>query len=185
MLFRMFVIITALSLSACGAVAPVPTMQHYLLDVAPKQNSGSAGAQIAQVRVISMPDYLNQSSLVMMVDDHRMQIARYHSWADRLNDSVARIVEYEYNKRLASGVEIKDCQYCYSIALSIEHFYPTSEGDVYLVGYYQYETEQRETVKQRFNLSGKMKADGYQAAVAEMRALLVLLSQQIAEQSRP
>lgn len=182
MLIRTMLLMSTLILSACAAVAPAPKMQYYLLDVAPTHSGSDPGVQIAEVRVISMPDYLNQSSLVMMIDEHRMEIARYHSWADRLNDSVARIVTYEYNQQLSQITNIKDCENCYKMALAIEHFYPTSDGDVLLVGYYQYETEQQVLVKQRFNLQGTMQADGYQAAVSEMRALLVILAQKMASE---
>lgn len=184
MLLRLLLLCLLLSLMSCATVDPSPKMQHYLLDIAPKQNGTSNVAQIAEVRVISMPDYLNQSSLVMMVGEHRMEIARYHSWADRLNDSVARIVEYEYNQQLVSARANVSCDYCHRISLSIEHFYPTSDGDVYLSGYYQYQNEARDLIKRRFNLKGAMQADGYAAAVVEMRALLILLSQQIAEQTQ-
>lgn len=185
MLFRIIVLASVFFIASCSSALPAPKMQYYLLDLAPSQTSNEPQVQIAQVRVTSMPDYLNQSSLVMMVDTHKMEMARYHSWADRLNDSVARIVQYEYNKRLTESGYNEACEQCYRIALSIEHFYPTSDGDVYLAGYYQYETEQKEVVKQRFNLAGTMQADGYQAAVEEMRRLLVMLSERIAVDAAP
>jgi hypothetical protein len=182
MLSRICFFIAIVLLTACTSTPPPPTMQYYLLDTANSRMSGDDGRQVAQVRVISIPDYLNQSAMVMMVDEHKLDVARYHSWADRLIDSIARVVEYEYNRRLAALGPLTDCDSCYDIGLSIEHFYPTSEGEVFLTGYYQYESAEQKIIRQRFSLRGKMPADGYQAATVEMRRLLVELSVLIAQQ---
>ena len=183
MLNRLCLVTAIFLIAACSSSAPAPSMNHYVLDTVRDHSGSDVEVQLAQVRVLSIPDYLNQNALVMMIDDHKLELARYHTWADRLSDSIAKVVEYEYNAQLAKSANISACESCHQIGLSIEHFYPTSTGDVFLTGYYQYQNENKELIKRRFNLSGAMQADGYQAAVAEMRRLLKELSEQIAAEA--
>lgn len=170
-------------LGACSNSGPAPEVHRYVLDNTTERIDDNATAQIAEVRVISIPDYLNQNSLVMMVDNHKLNIAQYHTWADGLNDSIARVVEHEYNKRITATPESQRCERCHKIGLSIERFYPSADGQVYLSGYFQYQNDERETIKRRFNLSGEIQNDGYQGSVAEMRRLLTKLSDQIAKET--
>ncbi|MFC4701938.1 membrane integrity-associated transporter subunit PqiC [Glaciecola siphonariae] len=183
MFIRICFIICVFSLTACSSSGPGPKVQYYLLDTASDRSLTTDGAsQLAEVRVGAVPDYLNQNALIMMVSEHTLEIARYHKWADRLTDSIARVVEYEYNQALIVSEADSACEQCRSIVLFIEHFYPTADGDVFLTGFYQYNNDQSAPIKKRFNLQGRIQGDGYKAAVVEMRQLLVELSAHIAQE---
>lgn len=177
---RLSLLAFVILLSACSSSGQAPQMHHYVLDDVAERFDDNANLQIAEVSVIAIPDYLNQNALVMMVDNHKLEIAQYHTWADSLNDSIARVVEHEYNNLLAASPDTKRCDDCHRIAISVERFYPSSDGKVYLSGYYRYQNNDKEVVKRRFNLSGEIQSDGYQGSVAEMRRLLTKLSEEIA-----
>jgi uncharacterized lipoprotein YmbA len=164
---------------ACSSTAPSPTMQYYLLDTASDKSMSDVVNSTVSIELTSLPDYLNQSSLVMLIDDHKMEVARFHSWADRLADSIARVTEYESSLILLERTAPISCRACYNIRLNIEHFYPSLEGDVFLSGYYEYTDMREETRRIRFSIKDEMRQDGYQEAVKTMRNMLITLSEQM------
>nr|WP_136250235.1 ABC-type transport auxiliary lipoprotein family protein [Ningiella ruwaisensis] len=174
-------IASAIAASGCTSSAPAPQMQHYILDSAADRLAMTAKVQKVDVRIASIPDYLNTNNLVMQTEDHQMVLARYHAWANRLSDSIASIVAFEVNEQVAGKEWADDCVACQDIALHIEHFYPTSQGDVFLVGHFEYSGLNKEKQRIRFSYAGEMEAGGYASAVKEMRALLLQLSGQISE----
>lgn len=191
MIIRSCVLLSAFVMFSCTSTVAPPTMQHYLLDTAANHSSSSMTSKSiikpgdvnegVRIEVVSLPDYLNQSSLVMLVDEHKMEVARFHSWADRMDESIESVTEYETNRILLEGNIESVCKLCYDLRLSIEHFYPTSQGDVFLTGYFEY-TDALENVKRaRFNLRDEMLEDGYQEAVKTMRRMLVSLSEELAK----
>jgi len=117
-----------------------------------------------------------------MTGTHQLEMATNHAWADRLSNSIERVVRYEYSRALQTSTDQNKCTQLCRVSLTIEHFYPSVAGDVFLVGNYSLTQTEGGTINRQFNLQGQIQSDGYIGAVEEMRALLVRLSQQIAEQ---
>lgn len=181
MILRILLLFSALPLFACTSSTPAPTMQYYLLDTASNKAPTDAVEDWVSIELISLPDYLNQHSLVMLIDDHKMEVARFHSWADHLANSIVRVAEYESNRILREHTALTSCRACYDLHLSIEHFYPSVQGDVFLSGYFQYTNTQGKTRRVRFSIKDEMRQDGYQEAVRTMRQMLVFLSMQMVQ----
>jgi uncharacterized lipoprotein YmbA len=182
MIRSIFLLLSAFTVFACTNTAPAPTMQYYLLDTASDKSSADALEDAVSIELAYLPDYLNQTSLVMLIDEHKMEVARFHSWADRLADSIARVIEYESHRILLERTTPSRCKACYDLRLSIEHFYPSAQGDVFLSGYYEYTDMKEKTRRVRFSIKDEMLQDGYQEAVKTMRQMLVTLSMQITQE---
>ena len=183
MSIRSFLLLGVLLLQACASISSgPPEVKLYLLESLPTQVSNDAQKQISVGR-ISVPGYLNQSNLVMRHANQRFEIAHYHAWAESLPTSIRRVLREQLNQSVNHYTFVNQCHDCGSLDIEIEHFYPTSDGDVYLSGYYTL-TAQRanDSIYRSFTISAQLDADGYDAAVKEMREVIVRLSQQIAAQ---
>jgi uncharacterized lipoprotein YmbA len=158
---------------------------HYILDSEPfveiANRANSAVAMQTQIKIsqINVPDYLNQPNLVLKLSNHQIKIANYHFWAENLRQSIQRVLINELNNNSANLNYTQQCTSCDALAITIDHFYPTQQGDVVLSGSYEWMTQDGSQQQIRFSFSRKLEQGGYDEAVATMRALLSELAQQI------
>ncbi|WP_395340762.1 membrane integrity-associated transporter subunit PqiC [Ningiella sp. W23] len=196
MIVRVLSIFLLFSLAACSSVQPLPKTQHYLLDTALSADADTIKVAKAKVTVVDVPDYLKQSSLVMVNSNNAMQIAQYHRWANRVSDSISSALSADINATLSDSAAYSSCTECIVVNVHIEHFYPTQEGDVHFTGYFQIAEfigspnqvvsnditwELTDTTKHRFNLQAEMDKDGYGEAVSKMRKLVSQLAKRVIE----
>jgi hypothetical protein len=97
----MAVLIPALLLSAC---ASTPPSRHYLLSPLAMQTSTSAEAEHRLgVGLISLPDYLNRSQLVVRGHGGRLLMRDGERWGEALEDSVRRVLGENLGRLLGVG----------------------------------------------------------------------------------
>lgn len=158
--------------------ATSPQVNYYLLDSEPKATQNKTATRIVQLNPIHLPRYLDQPQLVTRDNNQKLIIANYHSWADDMSNSIRRILLNDLNSSIDDVFYIESCQKCDNLIVNIEHFYPTSNGEVVLSGKYQLKKNNKSNYY-TFFLEDDLERDGYDHAVTKMRRLLQKLAVQI------
>jgi len=156
---------------------------YYLLDAAPmKEHNSTAGASkeltktYIKLSTVRVPDYLQQSNLVLKLDNHQIKIANYHFWAQDLSESIQRVLMRELNAASPGVIYTQQCVKCAELIVSIDHFYPTQSGDVVLSGTYTKVSVNKSQQQVRFLLNSRLEKGGYDEAVVVMRDLVSKLA---------
>ncbi|NRA19116.1 MAG: membrane integrity-associated transporter subunit PqiC [Oceanospirillaceae bacterium] len=164
-----------LLLGGCSLAPPEKPISYYLLDSEPKKLGQKASSQRYLVNPIMLPDYLNQMNLVIRDADQRVHVAYYHSWVDSLANSVRRVLIRELNETNRDYGFTANCQGCKKINIQINHFYPTTAGEVILSGEYSIQGE----IHRNFLITVNLNVDGYPHSVKKMQSALRILAKQI------
>ena len=179
----LFTFLTLFALAGCINTQQTPETFYYILDRSPVSaeyaKTAKTGDKVKQVKVnqVVLPDYLNQPNLVLKLSDHQIKIANYHFWAEDLRQSIQQVLINELNVNNPDTTFAKVCSgACTSLDITIDHFYPTEDGDVLLAGTY-YQSSNK--IVNRFVLKRNLNKGGYNEAVPAMRALLSELASQI------
>ncbi|MFT6267969.1 MAG: putative lipoprotein YmbA [Alphaproteobacteria bacterium] len=177
--------LTAGLLGCVTSTTPTETF-NYILDNDPvgSQNTLATASIIAKkagikVLPVQVPDYLNQPNLILKLSNHQIKIANYHFWAEDLSQSIQRVLINELNNAHNDLSYTQRCVGCDELAITIDHFYPTEQGDVVLSGTYENVLKDGSRSQTRFSLTKKLEKGGFDEAVSAMRALLGELAQQI------
>ena len=174
--------LVVLVLQACTSSAPTPDTYYYVLDPSPKTATEKKTTVAYRVLPVELPNYMNQSNLVLKLSDHQIKISNYHYWANDLRKSVQRVVINELNQLNSQAGFAESCSNCsYTIIISIDHFYPSESGTVVLAGSYNINTDffGVTTRSYPFSFSSTLDKGGYDESVSAMRGLLDKLSVQI------
>lgn len=166
-------------ISACSTTQLAPPINYYLLDTKPASPGQKLSSNLVQIKAVELPDYLEQPQLIIRENDHRLRIANYHSWADNLGDSIRRVLLSELNSLNQDFSFTNKCDQCRALRISIDHFYPTADGQVVLSGLFESVTVQGDRQVEQFLLSADLKTDGFDNSVSQMRELLSRLSAKI------
>lgn len=179
----LFTFLTLFALVGCINTQQAPETFYYILDSTPESaehtTAAKTGDNVRQVKVnpVILPDYLNQPNLVLKLSDHQIKIANYHFWAEDLRQSIQQVLVNELNINNSTTTFAKVCRgACLTLDITIDHFYPTEEGDVMLAGTYYLSDK---PVVKRFVLNKSLSKGGYDEAVPLMRSLLSDLASQI------
>ena len=170
-----------LFLSACSTTSQAPDITYYLFDaepVAQKQKVDKTRVMLNKVRV---PDYLSTNQLVMRDSGHILIKANYHSWADSLDEAIQRALLSDLNHLNDDKEFVSACNDCVSVTVTVEHFYPSSDGKLLLSGSFEVATEKGQNTISRFQLLEELHGDGYANAVKQMRQQVAQLAIQINE----
>ena len=196
-----FILITvSVGLFSC-AQAPTPEVNYYLLNT-PEQNiSANTHAEtidehsaITLVNVV-LPQYLKQSSIVMLMNENQLHYARYHLWGESLTSAIAKIMNQSLmntalvNKALSQQLLPQNAkQQVLHLVVEIDHFYPTDQARVILSGRYWLTNKNTKVKnsKQAFDFAFKqtLTADGYGQAVKQMHVLVKQLTENIIQQAK-
>lgn len=181
MLARTFFTLAIISvLTACASSEIATKNRYYILDDIAQKNATNGKivdkSSVTKIRTVVVPSYLNQSNLVLKLNNHQIKIAHYHFWADDLRQSIQRILINDLNKHHSTISYASECITCDELVITIEHFYPTETGEVVLAGTY-YNTN--DYIHKNFLLQKELNQGGYDEAVAVMRNLLSELASKI------
>lgn len=168
---------TIINISACSKTE-VPKTYYYTIDTLETQQAPPRdGMQIVQVNTVTLPAYLDQRNLVMRDGDSQIIISQYHLWADEPAAGITRQLTNSLNALDSARHYQSRCSDCPSVNVNIEHFYPTSDGEVVLTG--EYTLGGGNDSNHPFSFRSQLKSDGYEDAVRVMRVLIKDLAQQI------
>ena len=182
-----FSLITVTLLLFSCAQAPTPKVSYYLLN-APEHNLAGdneqtvvggehkvAGDHKIILDNVILPQYLKQSSIVMLMNENQLHYARYHLWGESLQQGITKLIK--------QALTITNKQQSLHLTIEIDHFYPTDQTNVILSGRYWLSMTEAEVKNNQyvFNFAFKqaLKADGYGQAVKQMHVLIKQLAAQI------
>jgi uncharacterized lipoprotein YmbA len=176
---KFFLISLVFLLSACSAIEKEQPVNYYVLDAKPSALTAKAITRNIAIDRVDLPDYLNQPNIVLRDDSQKLHVAYYHSWADDLGSSIRRVMISELNVLSDDSRFSARCLDCESIKLSLNHFYPTTQGEVVLAGDFQIKPLNKAITTQSFLITLDLENDGYEHAVDKMRLALFQLAAKI------
>ena len=132
---RIIALVSTLLLIACAGTPPSHT--HYLLraDLPERTARVEAPASVGLLRVDVAP-YLKQSGLVLATGDHQVRPARYHKWAEPLDEGLRRFLRAEISNALGSDVSaesVQQSQWDYAVRVSVDQLHGTLSGEAMLI----------------------------------------------------
>jgi uncharacterized lipoprotein YmbA len=176
-----------LSLLMGCAAEVVPTTSYYLLNNS--QSTPPAKVQkdkVVILKVLELPEYLNQAQMVMQMADHQLHYAHFHMWAEPLKDGLIKALVADLNAAERTVQFLPDRRKNRlddnnQLYVQIDFFHTSSESKVTLAGHYWYEGKGIETAApQPFHIEQHLQQDGYPHSVSQMRALVGRLAGEIA-----
>lgn len=188
-LFTGLVIFGLFSLLSCSSTATKPT--YYVL--APAQASMSEkqpdlNRPLVIIQPIHLADFLEQTGLVMQTQEHQLQYAHSHLWAENLDEGITKALLQDLKAADLDYTVSADYRWLaeqarYEIQITIDQFNATDHSSVVMDGsYWIIDTETKAIVVNRdFNYQQELQENGYEHAVSKLRELTAQLSLNIGE----
>ena len=181
------VFIVLLGLTACGST-PVEDRYYSLVlaadDVTAPVRFDDATAHLI-VGPVELPEYLDRRGIAMQIGANQIQTANHHYWAEPLDEAISKVLVRDI-ANLANGLTVDrdagrwtgtgDCR----LRIEFDKFHATDRSRVVSSGRYWISSSDPE-VKQEFDVTERISADGHSSAVAALRRSLGTLAAQITE----
>ena len=174
-------------LAACGSSDTVED-RYYSLVLAAGSGGAGATSDAAQARLIvgpvELPRYLGGRGLSMQVGPNQIETANHHFWAEPLDEAIAKVLvldiaqrtdDYDVERESGRWNFESDCR----LRVEFDAFHPTYDSRVTVSGRYWFANSSGGSVREDFNLSGRLTDDGYAHAVDVLRDTLAELADQI------
>ncbi len=188
-MFKLGLLLIGASLVAgCSLIEAEKPVNYYVLDAKPVAPKMLQKQTLVAVDAIQLPDYLDQPNLVLRDSSQKLHVAFYHSWAEDFASAIRRVMISELNQSDTTVRYVQRCDNCQKLSIALNHFYPTTEGEVILAGDYVFDNEseyssdlnsEEHQVPSAFLIEASLSADGYEHAVKKMRLTLGQLAKQI------
>lgn len=181
-------IISIMLVTACSSNTTKNT-QYYLLNsptLTKNKVETNEHSSFVTLKLMELPDYLKQPSLVLQLSDHQLHYSHFHMWAEPLQVSLAQSLIQDLNtadnnfhyltESVPSETAVKT-----ELVVKITAFHATHQSQALLAGSYwlQYNNVHKEGKKYPFKLTLTLDIDGYPHAVEQMRKTVVLLANEI------
>lgn len=177
-----FIATLSLLLSAC---ASAPDTHYYRLPSAGLQMINKVNNQKVQLN-LSLPSFLNSSSMVYQTNDVSLDFSRYNLWAqpprDGISESLANHLNASQNKaQFVLNAQGKTNQI---LNVTINTFYGRFNGQVEVSGYVIWQDNNGKTIKtHNFTALVPQTGDGYPAMVLALDQALLQVAETIASQA--
>ncbi len=178
-----------LLLCLVGCASAPPEDSYYLLRVQPPADLDSTDPLPVALGRIAIPPYLDRVGLVVQTDEHRIREARYHRWAEPLDEGtwfyLRERISSELGRSLDPGPGLgKSVRY--RVDIRINEFHGTLDGQARLVARWSVRELDEDTVveTQRFSESRVQDGEGYPGLVNTATELLDELAATIARTLR-
>ena len=178
-----------LALSLVGCASAPPEQAYYLLRVEPPPDLRAADPLPIGLGRISLPPYLDRAGLVVQTDEHRVREARYHLWAEPLDEGawfyLRDRISSELGRALYPGPDLGE-SLRYSVDLRINEFHGTLDGQARLVARWSVRDLEQDSVveSQRFSQARRQTGNRYRGLVNTQIELLDELAGTIAQTLR-
>lgn len=169
-----FTLVVATMLTGCSGAAPVRT--EYLLrsDTPDSVTQVQSPARVGIGRVFIAP-YLDQSGLVIETETREIKPARYHHWAEPLDNSLLLYLRAETSKALGEPVGANPAdrtKWDRTVEVFVEELHGTVAGEALLVATFKVSTRgASEATTYRFAKRTPLAKKGY-ASLVDAEALL-------------
>lgn len=186
-------VLLCLYLMACVSCSSksVPSVSYYTL--APAKIVNNAVKQIhatpinAVISKVVVADYLQSRNLVMQQEGPQLYYSNSHFWAEDLQKGFAKaLVTQLYQQQSAYNFADGNLSLRHPTAINVvvqvEHFVPTSNGNVVLSGsywIYSGSDTERPVANETFQFSDALADDGFAHAVTKLQGLVTKLSEDI------
>ena len=178
----------AVALLVAGGCSQKPIARTTYLMRAPEASVSGAVSSPATlgIRRLSVAPYLQNPGLVVETEPGRVRGARYHEWAEPLDQGARRYLRAELAERLGYDVDTNPTlagQWTYAVDLGIDQLHGTSSGEALLVAAWRVANvrNEREVGRFRFVRRVPLAGDGYAALARAQLELLSALAAAIAE----
>lgn len=158
---------TILFLSACGST-PDTEIHYFVLN--PNQSTVSntdLSSQSITLLPIQLAKFLDQPGIVLQTDQHEINVAHYHRWAEPLKNNLHRYI----SQSIGSNATNETSQ---TLEIHIQEFQGAADGTALLSGYWLSENK-----KQIFQYQAPLNTTGYTELVRQLALLLDQLSADI------
>jgi uncharacterized lipoprotein YmbA len=165
------------TLFACSS-PPIPHSRYLMRGHEASGLQPLASPATVGIRRIVVAPYLQNPGLVIETEPGEVRGARYHEWAEPLDQGVRRYLRAELSSLLSQDVDSNPSlsrQWSHAIDVSIDQLHGTASGEALLVAGWRITDirQSREMARFRFVERVPLQSDGY----AELaRAELALLS---------
>jgi uncharacterized lipoprotein YmbA len=188
-LFTGLVIFGLSSLSSCSSTATKPT--YYVLasaQAAMSEKQPDLNRPLVIIQPIHLADFLKQTGLVIQTQEHQLQYAHSHLWAENLGEGITKALLQDLNSADLDYTVSADYRWLadkarYEIQISIDQFNATDDSTVVMSGsYWVIDTQTKAiAVNRDFNYHQDLQENGYEHAVSKLRELIAQLSLNIGE----
>ena len=186
--------IIILSVVGCSGAPKIET-QYFLLTPETQQSSEEKSSdaetnvhKLIILEPIVLAEYLDQPGIVLQTDQHQIEIAHYHRWAEPLKRNIHRFVietlatqkmEYSLQPSTTFSRDVTSL----SLSLHINQFNGSVSSAALLSGHWTLkQTKSNELIKTvTFSHEAPLKQSGYPELVAQLANLLEILCKDIAE----
>lgn len=166
---RLMAFVTLIIFAGCAEIKP-PQNHYYLLDTAQTQHVGQLSAPVS-VR-IELAQYLAQGSLVLQLDEQRIQPSHYHRWAEPLSGMIERYLQRQLQ-------QLEYLQNDQTLTIVIDRFHGSPTGDVRFSGQW-WKSGAHPPKPQPFDFHAHQNGAGYDQLVSELQQLLNRLAREVA-----
>lgn len=181
-----------LFLTACLSSSPVK-IQYYLLDTdtnnqsyGTEENEYNASNPLVTLSQIELSEYLRQSSLILQLGKHQIHNAHNHIWAEPLAESIPKVLLKDLRKLSQQyNFENDNAKWRgkdrYKLTIQIDQFHPNDQTEINLSGRYSIMDmdNKQQFIARDFHFNKTLREDGYTHSVAQLRALLTELAEEI------
>lgn len=181
-------------LQACST-APNSTRYYLLSGHQPNASIYEKNRRIhpaAQEKIsvsLQLPEYLNQPSLVMQIDEHQIHYALFHVWAEPLLMGTTKSLLADLNSQTDASefVNARTSKWdkpSSHLGVQVDYFHITQDSRVVLSGQYRLGDGTRSRILSSgpFSFEQKLRADGYEPSIAQMRQLVSELASELISQ---
>ena len=173
---------------------PENKVSNTTLEAEPTATKSTETKTKAVLQSLDVANYLQQSSLVMQVDQHQLYYSRQDVWAEKLQSSFYKALLQDLNatsdRDYVASYSPSVSKAAVAISVKLEHFHATDSSTVISSGQYWLSVNDPQTSKtgkskqlatssHSFFFESQLEQDGYAHAVEKLRALVVGLSKQI------
>lgn len=172
-----------LFLAGCAGSAPT---RFYLLDSqAPAARAETSGDVVLGVEPVAVPDYLDRPDIVTRTAGHRLDLAEFDRWAERLDTNVARVLADGLAAQLPTHRVVllanQPIETDFTLRLHLDRFERQANGEVLLAASWIVEegASGAPLMIRSASIRETVGADSYDAIVAAMSRALDRLSLRI------
>ncbi len=179
--------ILGIALVGCAAN---PQQRHYYL-LRPEFRPGLTkltGSLHLALGQISVAPYLDQTGVVVEMTDGQIQAARYHLWAEPLNQGLKFLIatELENELKIPVSTNLADTgDRDYRIDIHVDELHGTSQGGARIVASWRVTGPDNSQRLFRFSATRALPHPGYPELIKVEKALINELCQAISGELRP
>lgn len=173
---------------ALGCAGSVPATTRYLLPAEVPEGTArlSPPREVGLGRVVVAP-YLQEEGLVVETEAHQVRHARFHVWAEPLEDGLRRFLRIEISRALGVDLAVDpagQASWQRVVDVSVDRLHGTLTGQAVLTARWRITSAGEEPRDFRFSATLPLEREGYAGLVDAEIALARRLAGEIADSLR-